>query len=165
VLRTGERSLAFRVLPDAKFEPIEVKLGSRFGDNFELLERFKLTDKAFSSLRAQAVPAAVLEKLKALKDKEFDQAGFEEALIKILDKAERARFHDLYLKEAKVPGGLEEGDEIVTSAGFLIDAESRLKSATSAMGGHQHGSNGGQKQKPPEEPKKDSHKDHHQHEH
>jgi Cu(I)/Ag(I) efflux system membrane fusion protein len=40
----------------------------------------------------------------------------------------------------QVLGGLAEGDEIVTSAGFLIDAESRLKSATSAMGGHQHGS-------------------------
>jgi Cu(I)/Ag(I) efflux system membrane fusion protein len=39
----------------------------------------------------------------------------------------------------QVLGGLSEGDEIVTSAGFLIDAESRLKSATAAMGGHQHG--------------------------
>ena len=39
----------------------------------------------------------------------------------------------------QVLAGLSEGDEIVTSAGFLIDAESRLKSATSAMSGHQHG--------------------------
>jgi len=39
----------------------------------------------------------------------------------------------------QVRGGLSEGDEIVISAGFLIDAESRLKSATSAMTGHQHG--------------------------
>jgi Cu(I)/Ag(I) efflux system membrane fusion protein len=39
----------------------------------------------------------------------------------------------------QVLAGLSEGDEIVTSAGFLIDAESRLKSATSAMGGHHHG--------------------------
>jgi Cu(I)/Ag(I) efflux system membrane fusion protein len=39
----------------------------------------------------------------------------------------------------QVLAGLSEGDEIVTSAGFLIDAESRLKSATSAMTGHQHG--------------------------
>jgi Cu(I)/Ag(I) efflux system membrane fusion protein len=39
----------------------------------------------------------------------------------------------------QVLAGLSEGDEVVTSAGFLIDAESRLKSATSAMGGHQHG--------------------------
>jgi Cu(I)/Ag(I) efflux system membrane fusion protein len=98
VLRTGERTLAFRLLPDYKFEPVEVKLGSRFGDNFEVLD------------------------------------------------------------------GLYEGEEIVTSAGFLIDAESRLKSATSAMGGHQHGSSNGQKQKPAEEPKKDPHQGH-RHEH
>jgi Cu(I)/Ag(I) efflux system membrane fusion protein len=39
----------------------------------------------------------------------------------------------------QVSTGLSEGDEIVTSAGFLIDAESRLKSATAAMTGHQHG--------------------------
>jgi Cu(I)/Ag(I) efflux system membrane fusion protein len=74
LLRTGERSLAFRVLPGHRFEPVEVKLGARFHDRFEVL------------------------------------------------------------------GGLKEGDEIVTSAAFLIDAESRLKSATGAMGGHQHGS-------------------------
>jgi Cu(I)/Ag(I) efflux system membrane fusion protein len=73
VLRTGERSLAFRVLPENRFEPVEVKIGGRFGQRFELL------------------------------------------------------------------AGLSEGDTVVTSAGFLIDAESRLKSAVSAMGGHQHG--------------------------
>ncbi len=39
----------------------------------------------------------------------------------------------------RVLAGLSEGDEIVTSAGFLIDAESRLKSALGAMTGHQHG--------------------------
>jgi Cu(I)/Ag(I) efflux system membrane fusion protein len=39
----------------------------------------------------------------------------------------------------QVLAGLSEGDQIVTSAGFLIDAESRLKSATSAMSGHRHG--------------------------
>jgi Cu(I)/Ag(I) efflux system membrane fusion protein len=72
VLRTGERDLAFRVRPEGRFEPVEVKLGSRFGERFEVRE------------------------------------------------------------------GLKEGDEIVTSAGFLIDSESRLKS-TSAAGGHKHG--------------------------
>jgi Cu(I)/Ag(I) efflux system membrane fusion protein len=51
----------------------------------------------------------------------------------------------------QVLAGLSEGDEIVTSAGFLIDAESRLKSATSAMGGHQHGAT---MQQPAPSPKK-----------
>lgn len=73
LLRTGVRNLAFRVLPENRFEPVEVKLGGQFNDQFEVL------------------------------------------------------------------AGLKNGDEIVTSAGFLIDAESRLKSATSAMTGHQHG--------------------------
>jgi Cu(I)/Ag(I) efflux system membrane fusion protein len=49
--------------------------------------------------------------------------------------------------QIQVLGGLAEGDEIVTSAGFLIDAESRLKSATSAMSGHQHGSTAPPQQK------------------
>jgi Cu(I)/Ag(I) efflux system membrane fusion protein len=49
----------------------------------------------------------------------------------------------------QVLAGLSAGDEIVTSAGFLIDAESRLKSATSAMGGHQHGSTASPPKAPP----------------
>jgi Cu(I)/Ag(I) efflux system membrane fusion protein len=74
LLQTGDRALAFRILPDNRFEPVEVKLGSRFGERWQVL------------------------------------------------------------------AGLSEGDEIVASAVFLIDAESRLKSAASAFGGHQHGS-------------------------
>lgn len=102
LLRTGERALAFRVLPGHRFEPVEVKLGSRFGDDFEVLS------------------------------------------------------------------GLEEGDEVVTSAAFLIDAESRLKSATGAMGGHQHGSKA-DKPRPAREPvkgdkAKDTHQGHEGHE-
>jgi Cu(I)/Ag(I) efflux system membrane fusion protein len=77
VMRTGERDLVFRVLPDNRFEPVNVELGARFGDRYE------------------------------------------------------------------VRAGLRQGDEVVTSAGFLIDAESRLKAATAGMGGHQHGSGGG----------------------
>jgi Cu(I)/Ag(I) efflux system membrane fusion protein len=74
VMRTGDRSIAFRVLSDGKFEPVEVKLGGRFGNRFEILE------------------------------------------------------------------GLEEGDQVVISAGFLIDSESRLKATTSgSAGGHKHG--------------------------
>jgi Cu(I)/Ag(I) efflux system membrane fusion protein len=38
--------------------------------------------------------------------------------------------------------GLSKGETVVTSAVFLIDAESRLKSAVSMLG-HQHGSGGG----------------------
>jgi Cu(I)/Ag(I) efflux system membrane fusion protein len=74
LLRTGERTLAFRVLPEGRFEPVAVKVGARFGDRLQVLS------------------------------------------------------------------GLEEGDEVVTSAGFLIDSESRLKAVTGTMGGHQHGS-------------------------
>lgn len=87
LLQAGDRALAFRILPDNRFEPVEVKLGSRFGDRWQVL------------------------------------------------------------------AGLSEGDEIVASAIFLIDAESRLKSAAGAFGGHQHGSGGagtkeGEKPKP-----------------
>lgn len=77
LLRTGERTLAFRALPEGRFEPVVVKIGGRFGDRFEVLS------------------------------------------------------------------GLKEGEEVVTSAGFLIDSESRLKAATGAMGAHQHGGGSG----------------------
>jgi Cu(I)/Ag(I) efflux system membrane fusion protein len=94
LLRTGERNLAFRILPGSRFEPVEVRLGGRFEERFEVL------------------------------------------------------------------AGLNEGDEIVTSAAFLIDAESRLKSATAAMGGHQHSA-------PPKKPETtpDDHKGHEHHQH
>ena len=71
----------------------------------------------------------------------------------------------------QVLAGLSEGDEIVTSAGFLIDAESRLKSATGAMSGHQHGASVSPPQKAPsspapkagEEKKPAAEHEHHQH--
>ncbi len=88
LLPVGDWALAFRILPDNRFEPVEVKLGSRFGDRWRVLS------------------------------------------------------------------GLSEGDEIVTSAVFLIDAESRLKSAASAFGGHQHGSGSGTKPAGPSDAKK-----------
>ena len=94
VLRTGDRDLAFRVLGKGRFEPVEVKLGSRFGDNYEVLS------------------------------------------------------------------GLTAGEDVVISATFLIDAESRLKAAVSDFGGgHQHGS-GGDKKKAPEPPAKVEEHDH-----
>ncbi len=74
IVRTGERSIAFRVLPDDRFEPVEVTLGGRFENRFEILE------------------------------------------------------------------GLAEGDQVVVSAGFLIDSESRLQAtATAGHAGHKHG--------------------------
>jgi Cu(I)/Ag(I) efflux system membrane fusion protein len=74
VLRTGDRSICFRVLEGNRFEPVEVELGSRFEERYQ------------------------------------------------------------------VKSGLEEGDRIVVSAGFLIDSESRLKATTSAGAtGHKHG--------------------------
>ena len=99
LLRTGERDLAFRVLGEGRFEPVEVKLGSRFGERYEVL------------------------------------------------------------------AGLADGDQVVTSATFLIDAESRLKAAVSDFGGgHQHGS-GGDKKKPAEQPAKTQEHDHSGHKH
>jgi len=38
----------------------------------------------------------------------------------------------------EVLAGLEEGEEVLTSANFLIDSESQLKAALGAMSGHQH---------------------------
>jgi len=73
LLRTGERTLAFRLISEGTFEPVDVKIGGRFGDRFEVL------------------------------------------------------------------AGLSAGDEVVTSAVFLIDSESRLKSALAGFGAHQHG--------------------------
>jgi Cu(I)/Ag(I) efflux system membrane fusion protein len=93
LLRTGMRTLAFRVLPGSRFEPVEVKIGAPFGDRFEVLS------------------------------------------------------------------GLSAGDTVVTSAVFLIDAESRLKSATSMMGGHQHGSGA----TPSAAPEKKAGHEHHHH--
>jgi Cu(I)/Ag(I) efflux system membrane fusion protein len=98
LLRTGERTLAFRVLPGGRFEPVEVKVGGTFKDKVQVL------------------------------------------------------------------AGLSEDDEVVTSAGFLIDAESRLKSATGAMGGHQHGSKSDVPKAPAAKPK-GGHKGHEGHDH
>jgi Cu(I)/Ag(I) efflux system membrane fusion protein len=69
----------------------------------------------------------------------------------------------------QIVAGLSEGDEIVTSVGFLIDAESRLKSATAAMRGHQHGGStappSAAPSPPPQEPseKKPAEHEHHHH--
>jgi Cu(I)/Ag(I) efflux system membrane fusion protein len=82
LLRTGERTLAFRVHPGGRFEPVEVTVGSRFGDRYEVLT------------------------------------------------------------------GLYPGEEVVTSAGFLIDAESKLKATLAGATGHQHGSAAGQQPAP-----------------
>lgn len=38
----------------------------------------------------------------------------------------------------EVLSGLTEGEQVITSANFLIDSESQLKAALSAMGNHQH---------------------------
>jgi Cu(I)/Ag(I) efflux system membrane fusion protein len=104
LMRTGERTLAFRVLHSEKgtvplssrgesplpndgdgFEPVEVRIGGRFGERFEVVT------------------------------------------------------------------GVSEGDTVVTSAGFLIDSESRLKSATAAMSGHQHGAGSTNAKEPKQE--------------
>lgn len=45
VLRTGERAICFRVLPNNRFEPVEVKLGSRFEDRYEVVSGLGEGDK------------------------------------------------------------------------------------------------------------------------
>jgi Cu(I)/Ag(I) efflux system membrane fusion protein len=98
LLRTGVRNLAFRVLPENRFEPVEVTLGPyQFNERFQVL------------------------------------------------------------------AGLSEGDEIVTSAGFLIDAESRLKSATAGMSGHGGTTASPQKAPAPPSPKKPGPEHEHHH--
>ena len=101
LLRTGERVLAFRVLPGNRFEPVEVTVGARF--------KMKVGDRSEDGVQVLA--------------------------------------------------GLDEDDEIVTSAAFLIDAESRLKSATAGMSGHQHGTTPPLKKPEAGDPHKD-HKGH-----
>lgn len=49
VLRTGERALCFRSLPEGRFEPVEVRLGGRFGDSFEILSGLSAGDKVVVS--------------------------------------------------------------------------------------------------------------------
>jgi Cu(I)/Ag(I) efflux system membrane fusion protein len=72
VMRTGEKTYAFRDEGAGKLMPVEIKIGARSGEHFQLLE------------------------------------------------------------------GLQDGDQVVTSANFLIDSESQLKAALSGMSGHQH---------------------------
>lgn len=44
-----------------------------------------------------------------------------------------------YRDTFEILDGVFEGESVVTSAGFLIDSESQLKSGTSSSGGHDHG--------------------------
>lgn len=52
----------------------------------------------------------------------------------------------------QVLGGLSAGEEIVTSANFLIDSESRLRAGGGSMAGMQHGGGEQNAPKPPEPP-------------
>jgi membrane fusion protein, copper/silver efflux system len=49
VLRTGERAIAFRALGEGRFEPVDVKLGSRFGERFQVLGGLKAGDEVVVS--------------------------------------------------------------------------------------------------------------------
>ena len=73
-----------------------------------------------------------------------------------------AKAGDRYL----IVGGLNEGEKVVTSGNFLVDSESRLKSATGAMAGMGHGGHGGgepETSKPKQETPKSKQPDHSQH--
>jgi hypothetical protein len=65
--------------------------------------RYRLTDRSLGSLREKNVPDGVLEKLKALKVRDLDQAAFEKALARSLAEDERQRFQVLILNHAQVP--------------------------------------------------------------
>ena len=39
-----------------------------------------------------------------------------------------------------VSDGLTEGEKVITNGNFLVDSESKLKSALSSLGSHSHGS-------------------------
>lgn len=66
VLRTGERAIAYRALPDDYFEPVDVKLGGRFGDRLEVLNGLAEGDRILisavflvdSESRLRATPAS-----------------------------------------------------------------------------------------------------------
>ena len=66
---------------------------------------FKLTDLAFASLRAEGVPEAVLSKLNAFKDKEYDREQFLTELAtsfdKDVDKNLLERFRERIVNHAK----------------------------------------------------------------
>jgi Cu(I)/Ag(I) efflux system membrane fusion protein len=81
---------------------------------------------------------------------------FEPVVVKL-----DGRFGEKY----KVRSGLAEGDEVVTSATFLIDAESRLQAAVSQFGGHQHGGAGQEPPAPPPSKKATDHDHAHGHQH
>lgn len=48
----------------------------------------------------------------------------------------------------EITSGLRAGERVVTSGNFLIDSESRLKSAAAGMAGHQHGGSPGAPEQP-----------------
>jgi hypothetical protein len=65
------------------------------------MERFKITDNVFVTLKAEkVVPDSVLVKLIPLKDKEFTREGLEQAIKKLLDADESKKFQSLILKQA-----------------------------------------------------------------
>jgi hypothetical protein len=63
---------------------------------------FKLTDESLASLRADKVPAAVLDRLEAVKDRDLDQSQFAKACAAALDEDEWDNHHKLILDHARV---------------------------------------------------------------
>jgi Cu(I)/Ag(I) efflux system membrane fusion protein len=49
VVRTGERGIAFRALDGGRFEPVEVTLGGRFGQQLEVLSGLQAGEKILTS--------------------------------------------------------------------------------------------------------------------
>src|SRR3972149_8051205 len=64
--------------------------------------------------------------------------------VPVVVKISPIRFGDQY----EVLEGLKEGEQVVTSANFLIDSESRIRLGGGGMAGMQHGGGGGEKTPP-----------------
>jgi NADH:ubiquinone oxidoreductase subunit 6 (subunit J) len=90
------------------------------------LALFRITGKSIESLRAAEVPDEALEKLNALKNKDFtDRQDFLAELGKVLDPDEFARFQDRVLKSAAfdMPGAIPLGEALLGSDTVTPEAQ------------------------------------------
>ena len=76
---------------------------------------FKITDNALDALRREAVPEAILSKLKSLKEKEFETRDkLSSALENILTNGELERWREMVLNHAYTPALREAFEEVET---------------------------------------------------
>jgi hypothetical protein len=68
---------------------------------------FKLTDAALAGLRSRGVPAEVLARLGAMKDRELGRHAFVQALADVLEQNDRERFQNAILSQGALAEWLE----------------------------------------------------------